>query len=123
MLSWAFRAASEAEMFQAPPVSFRSSLVRMPSLEEMTVTVPRPFSTRSSREKITASSSPLNTPLTVREFSLPSAEVRKTLSAFSTRIQGLSAFTMLRPSSTSCTLSSSPASTTTWASNRARTLS
>ena len=58
-------------MMYVPPVTLRSSLQEMPlPLAEVTVSVPVPFNTMSSREKITASvlvsPSARNSPVTER---------------------------------------------------------
>ena len=77
-----------ALMIHVPPVALKSSLAAMPWSVELIVRVPRPFRTRSSLEKITASvlvsPSAVKVPVTERVLSLPSAVVTKTLSALFT---------------------------------------
>ena len=80
--------ASEAQvMARVPPVIFRSSLLLIPLSVEETLSVPVPFRTRSSLEKMTASvfvsPSALKVPVTERAFS-ESVVVTNTLSAFLT---------------------------------------
>ena len=80
--------ASEVQVIsRLPPVIFRSSLQEMPLSDDWMVREPVPFSTRSSREKITASvlvsPSAVNSPVTDSVLSEP-VVVTKTLSAFFT---------------------------------------
>ena len=82
--------ASRAEVIlYVPPVILRSSCPEMPlPFDEVTFSVPRPFSTRSSFEKITASvlvsPSAVKVPVTLSSLVVPSIVVTKHLSALAT---------------------------------------
>ena len=88
MLSFASIASAVQLMLIVPPVIFISSLPDIPLSVELMLSVPSPFSTMSSFEKITASvlvsPSAVKLPDTVRVFSEPFAVVTNTLSAFFT---------------------------------------
>ena len=86
--SLASSASSTQSMVMVPPVILRSSLQLTPLSVELMLSVPRPLSTRSSREKITASvlvsPSAEKEPVTESALALSSAVVTKTLSAETT---------------------------------------
>ena len=83
--SFASKPSEAQSMTMVPPVILRSSLQLTPLSVELMLSVPRPFSTRSSREKITASvlvsPSAEKVPVTESVLVLPSVVVTKTLSA------------------------------------------
>ena len=88
MLSLASTASAVQVMFIVPPVILMSSLPEIPLSVELMLSLPSPFSTISSFEKMTASvlvsPSAVKLPDTVRVFSEPLAVVTNTLSAFFT---------------------------------------
>ena len=112
-----------AVILQVPLTSFKSSFDTIPCpYSEFMVSVPLPFSVRSSFEKITASillsSIASYSAVFMRMFSEPSASVINVLSALFIYIAALDAQVMSTLSSTSCTLAES-ASTTIWPSDKA----
>ena len=122
-LSFPESACFFAVILQVPLTSFKSSFDTIPCpYSEFMVSVPFPFSVRSSFEKITASillsSIASYSAVFMRMFSESSASVMNVLSAFFTYIAALDAQVMSTLSSTSCTLAES-ASTTIWPSDKA----